>query len=88
MTARIEKTSSGQRMTIRLIGRIQSQHLDELKVQMGGPDSQASLDLAEVILVDVDVVHFLGACEANGITILNCPAYIREWIHRERAAQK
>jgi hypothetical protein len=86
MTARIEKTSSGRMMTIRLTGRIQSDHLDELNLQIADIGSQVTLDLAEVTLVDVDVVHFLGACELNGITLLNCPAYIREWIHRERAA--
>ncbi len=88
MTARIEKTSSGRRTTIRLIGRIQSDHLDELKMQIADIESQVILDLAEVILVDVEVVRFLGAGELNGMTILNCPAYVREWIHRERAAGK
>jgi len=38
-------------------------------------------------LADVDVVHFLGACEVNAITILNCPPYIREWMAREQAAE-
>jgi hypothetical protein len=37
----------------------------------------------EVKLVDRDEVSFLAGCEAKGIKLANCPAYIREWIERE-----
>jgi alpha/beta hydrolase fold len=37
------------------------------------------LDLDAVTLVDVDVVRFLGVCEAEGRTIRHGPPYIREW---------
>ncbi|TMB65380.1 MAG: hypothetical protein E6J54_25815 [Deltaproteobacteria bacterium] len=46
-------------------------------------DHSLVLDLNEVRLVDRDVVSFLASCEAKGITLANCPAYIREWIERE-----
>jgi len=36
-----------------------------------------------VTLVDVEVVRFLGGCEAEGGTVL-CAPYIREWMLRER----
>jgi len=42
------------------------------------------LRMDEVTLVDVDVVRFLGACEAQGIQLRGCSAYIREWIAREQ----
>jgi hypothetical protein len=42
------------------------------------------LELGEVSLVDVDAVRFLGNCESEGIQLLNCLAYIRKWIDRER----
>ena len=42
------------------------------------------LELREVTLVDAYVVRFLSACESEGIQLLNCSAYIREWIVRER----
>jgi hypothetical protein len=42
------------------------------------------LDLDQVTLVDVWVVRFLIACEAEGIELLHCAPYIREWMHRER----
>jgi len=43
------------------------------------------LDLHEIELVDREVVRFLAQCEAEGTTLVHCPAYIREWIERERA---
>ena len=30
------------------------------------------------------VVRFLGASEAEGVELLNCSPYIRDWIFRER----
>jgi anti-anti-sigma regulatory factor len=42
------------------------------------------LDLKDIILADQDVVSFLVRCEADGIQLKNCPAYIREWVLRER----
>ena len=45
------------------------------------------LDLTEVNLVDVEVVQFLLRCEGQGIGLVGCPAYIREWMVRERRSQ-
>ena len=84
MTLRIEKDSDGQHTTIRLIGHLQSEHLEELKAQMQGSGSRIVLDLDEVTLVDVQVVRFLGRCEQEGTELLYCPPYIREWISREQ----
>ena len=43
------------------------------------------LDLKDVTLVDPDAVKFLARWEADGIKFENCPAYVREWIERERS---
>ena len=43
------------------------------------------LDLKDLTLVDREVVRFLEHCDSDGIKLKNCPAYIREWIVRERA---
>jgi len=40
--------------------------------------------LHEVELVDREAVRFLVQCEAEGTTLVYCPAYIREWIEREK----
>jgi hypothetical protein len=29
-------------------------------------------------------VKFLRECEADGMKLENCPAYVREWIDREK----
>ena len=44
-----------------------------------------AIDLKEVLLVDGEAVRLLELCETNGTGLRNCPAYVREWIMRERA---
>jgi anti-anti-sigma regulatory factor len=85
MTFKIDRRYSGQVTALRLIGRLKCESLEELQQQMehGGP--QVVLDLSEVDLVDVEVVRFLGSCEAQGATLMNCSPYIRNWIGKERA---
>jgi anti-anti-sigma regulatory factor len=84
MTLRIEKTPDGPTTRIRLIGRIQGEHLEELEKQIRESGSEIALDLEEVNLVDVEAVRFLGSCEMEGVTLLNCSPYIRDWIGKER----
>ncbi|HKO31027.1 MAG TPA: hypothetical protein VJU54_07800, partial [Nitrospiraceae bacterium] len=48
---------------IRVSGRLQSEHLDELKTQIAGIQSRIALDLNGVTLVDVEIVRFLNVCE-------------------------
>ncbi len=84
MTFKMDKTSQGRKTVIRLVGRVRSEHLEELKSELGTNASQFVLDLIEVTLVDVEVVRFLGTCECEGVTLLHCSPYIREWILRER----
>ncbi|HYT22994.1 MAG TPA: STAS domain-containing protein [Candidatus Polarisedimenticolia bacterium] len=88
MTLRIQKDSVGSTTTIRLMGRIRSEHLQELKEQLATAGSKVVLDLDEVTLVDVEVVRFLGACEAKGAEVLSCSPYIREWMLREMGKEK
>jgi hypothetical protein len=80
---KIEKDSDGEATIIRLIGRIQSGDLDELKAQMDGNGSRLRLDLDEVTLVDVEAVRFLGRCKKCGVRLVRCSPYILEWIFRE-----
>ena len=80
---KIENNSSDGKTTIRLIGRFQSEHIEDLKKQLQGNGPLWVLDLEELTLVDVEVVGFLRACEAEGVEILHCSPYIREWMLRE-----
>jgi anti-anti-sigma regulatory factor len=84
MTLKIEKCSDAYSTTIRLIGRMRAEHLPELEKQIREGESKIVLDLEEVNLVDVEAVRFLGSCEVEGITLLNCSPYIRDWIGKER----
>ena len=83
MTLRIEESSDRGTPVLRLSGRIQVVHLEALEAQIGNR-AGVVLDLAEVTLVDVDTVRFLHASEAKGVRLRHCPAYVREWIRRER----
>jgi len=84
VTFKIEKYSDGNSTTIRLIGRMRAEHLPELEKQIRDSESKIVLDLEELNLVDVEAVRFLGMCEKQGVTLLNCSAYIRDWIGKER----
>jgi hypothetical protein len=55
-----------------------------LEKQIRDSESKIVLDLEELNLVDVEAVRFLGMCEKQGVTLLNCSAYIRDWIGKER----
>jgi anti-anti-sigma regulatory factor len=81
---KIERDWDGSSTVIRLIGRIQSIDVAELKAQMEGGGPRFVLDLDEVNLVDVDVVRFLCDCKERGVELAHCSLYIREWILREQ----
>ena len=84
MTFKIEKYRDGHSTTIRLIGWMRAEHLSELEKQIKESESKIVLDLEELNLVDVEAVRFLGMCETQGVTLLNCSPYIRDWIGKER----
>ena len=83
MTLRIEKDSNGQRTTIRLIGRMQREHILELKAQIKAGGTNVTLDLNEVSLVDLEVIRFLATCQTEGISLIHCSRYIKNWIAKE-----
>ena len=84
VTLKIETASDGHTASLRLIGRIEAEYLDELEAHVRKHRPLLVLDLDEVTLVDVAVVRFLIACEAEGIELRHCAPYIREWMGREQ----
>ena len=84
MTLKIEKIVRKRRTTVRLIGRVQAKDLPEVARQLEESGPSAVLQLDEVTLVDVDVVRFLNRCEKEGMRLVDCSAYIREWMRREQ----
>ena len=82
---KIEKVTEGDTTVLRLVGRINAEHLDELRKLIADSEPDLKLDLSEVTLVDVDVILFLGNQERRGVQLSNCSRYVREWIQREQA---
>src|SRR5260370_37777673 len=81
---KIEKLAEGNKTVLRLVGRINEEHLDELNKLIADGERRVKLDLSEVTLVDVDVIRFLGNQERRGVQLGNCSRYVREWIQREQ----
>jgi hypothetical protein len=88
MTLKIERICGKRRTRIRLSGELRSEHLGQVtaEIERGGP--RITLDLEEMDLVDVESVRFLNACAAEGISVLRCSPYIREWMLQERGSAK
>ena len=84
MTLRIEKDSDGQTTTLRLIGRMRREHIEELKAQITTGGTSVTLDLSEVGLVDLDVIRFLATSQTEGISLVHGSRYINNWIAKER----
>ncbi len=80
---RITRAANGE-VVIKLSGRMDAENIGDLETlvreEAGG--RRIVLDLTDLTLVDQDAVSFLERCEADNITLKNCPAYIREWITR------
>jgi hypothetical protein len=83
MTLKIEKYFDGNKFTIRLTGRMQEEHLEDLKALVNEAGPNTVLNLGDLNLVGVEVVRFLAKCERAGIEINGCSPYIRNWINRE-----
>ena len=71
-------------MVFTLSGRIKAEEVAELKALFDEDYRTIVLDLREVRLADRDAVKFLRDCEADGMKLENCPAYLREWMEREK----
>jgi len=88
MTLKIERISGKRRTRIRLSGELRCEHLDQLRAEIARGGPRVVLDLEEVDLVDLKGICFLNACRAEGISVLYCSPYIREWMFREQAEKK
>jgi anti-anti-sigma regulatory factor len=86
MSFKIERlVNEGDSAVLRVSGRIDGEHVDTLRELIAREDGGGvAIDLTEVLLADREAVRVLAVCEANGVELRNCPAYIREWVSRER----
>jgi hypothetical protein len=84
MTLKIKPVAGKRETRICLSGQLRSEHLEQLKSEVGRGGPSVTLDLEELELVDIEGVRFLNACELAGVSILHCSPYIREWMLQER----
>jgi anti-anti-sigma regulatory factor len=82
---KIRRSANGQ-VVFTLSGRMEADNVPEMKklLKSEANGSRVVLDLKDLTLVDRDAVSFLERCESDSIELKNCPAYIREWIRRQR----
>ena len=84
MTLRIERSARQSFTVLTLSGRMDAEQVPELKELFDRDYREIILDLRDLRLADRDAVRFLRGCETDGMTLENCPAYVREWIDREK----
>ena len=80
---KIQRFASEQSVVFLLSGRIETENVAQLESLITYESKPIVFDMKEVNLVSREAVQFLVQCENVGITIQNCPVYIREWIARE-----
>jgi anti-anti-sigma regulatory factor len=86
MTCRIERLIGGKdSVVLRVSGRIEVEHVDTLREILGDERGRVTLDLEEVLIVDRDALGSLASFEGDGVELRNCPAYVREWIIRQKS---
>ena len=84
---KIQRSAQGAFVLFTLSGRIQAADVTELQrlFDCEANKQHITVDVHEIKLVDREAVRFLARCEAQGITLVHCPTYIRVWIEREKA---
>jgi hypothetical protein len=86
MTCRIDRVVIGPGLlTFHISGQITGKDVDLLRSLLEHERSVAAVDLKDVLIVDREGIKLLAMRESNGVELRNCPAYIREWVTRERA---
>jgi hypothetical protein len=86
MTLKIERTEREGSTVFVLSGRFEAEHTEELERLLKREQDGAALvlDLKEVRLADRGAVQFLAQIESVPVRLVNCPAYIREWVSKEK----
>jgi hypothetical protein len=85
---RIQRSVNGE-VVFTMSGQIDAESIVELEAVINSEAKglRIVLDLKDLTLANEDAITFLVRCEANRITLKNCPAYVREWIHCKTASR-
>jgi anti-anti-sigma regulatory factor len=86
---RIQRTLNGDETVLKVSGRMDAENVAELEALFASEAKgrRMTMDLEDLTLASREAVRFLERCESDGIKLVNCPLYIREWILRERNAK-
>jgi hypothetical protein len=86
MTCRFDRRVIGPgRAVLHISGRIAEEDVGTLGALLEQEKGVVAIDLKDVLIVDRETIKLLAVSESNGVELRNCPAYIREWVTRERA---
>jgi anti-anti-sigma regulatory factor len=81
---KIQRSENGGTV-LKVSGQIGVDDLAQLQeIVSREPEHGLALDLRDLKLIDAEGIQFLIQCEARGIRVEGCPAYIREWMSKER----
>ena len=72
---------------LQISGRIDGPDVEILRELMENETTSKStvaLDLRNVTLISRDAIKLLSTVEEKGTELRNCPAYIRDWVSREK----
>ena len=80
------RRSANAEVVFTLSGQMDEEATAELQTIISSESNVCpiALDLKDLTLVDENAIAFFVRCEANSITLKNCPAYVREWINAQR----
>jgi hypothetical protein len=88
MTLKIKRICEKHGTRICLSGELRCAHLADLRAEIEQVGQPATLDLDEVDIVDIEGVRLLNECQAQGIQVMNCSPYIREWMLQEKRTNR
>jgi hypothetical protein len=83
---RIQRSETNGTVVLTLSGRMDEEDVAELEtlVRSEASGRRMVLDLKDVTLAGRDAIRFLERFEADGVTLHDCPRYVRELITRQR----
>ena len=88
MTLRIKRICDKHGTRFCLSGELRRSHLVDVRAEIEQAGQPATLDMDEVDVVDIEGVRLLNECDAQGIQVVNCSPYIREWMLQEKRARR
>ena len=86
---RIQRSVNGK-VVFLISGRIEADDIAELQ-RLFALESSAvkiTLNLRDLVLADSCAMEFLASCEERGMSLDDCPAYVRNWINQRKERSK